>query len=59
MYSNVSNLKNTMGLPRINYVGGGAVVKFWRRLISSIGLFSLTGVVFVSQLDDRSRMTRE
>ena len=36
-----------------------AVVKFLRGLLSSDGIFSFTGVVLVSQLDDRSRMTRE
>ena len=36
-----------------------AVVKFGRGLLSSDGIFSFTGLVLVSQLDDRSRMTRE
>jgi hypothetical protein len=35
------------------------VGKFWRELLSSGGIFSFTGVVLVSRLDDRSRMTRE
>ena len=32
---------------------------FWRVLLNRDGIFSFTGVVLVSQLDDRSRMTRE
>jgi hypothetical protein len=35
------------------------VGKFWRELLSRDGIFSFTGVVLVSRLDDRSRMTRE
>jgi hypothetical protein len=35
------------------------VGKFWREFLSRDGIFSFTGVVLVSRLDDRSRMTRE
>jgi hypothetical protein len=35
------------------------VVRFWRGLLSSIGIFSLTGVALLSQPGDRSCMTGE